>query len=625
VRHKPRPGPKATRLSAAAAVLLPFLLAAMIGGAVPASADGDDEGGPLAPRRVFDQSRPAVELVSAEFTARLSVPEPRVTPARQRELQAHVVDKIERGEIPATTEAARNAVIEELAKDPFRWFSRSGRVHEGQVKISAIGSGFSVSADGYIVTNAHVVAPRDEDLKATFLRSGLQEQPDDSIRDMISGGLTQSLATKYTNALMRWLSKMSTMSRVQRKLEAVSSSGTGGVSYPGGRPAKLVAASKQMPGKDVAIIKVDAKDMATVQLGSEAGLSTGDRLFVLGFPGPATFNPVLSKDSQKEPTLTQGVLSAKKTLSEGSTVLQTDAGMTHGNSGGPVFDERGKVVGVATFGSVDPLTGREVAGLNFAVPAAVVSELLAKAAVKPVEGTATERYRLALDAYDKHWYKRALPLFRDVKRLDPSHPSVERLIKESETGIAQGRDRTPREILGLSPLSLAVLVVVSGLVLPGVVLVLTRRRRAAQRHGRGAVAAPSFEPEPAFQGMTQPMPWVQRGLTIQPEPTGQQQAWVRQEPTVRREPVGWGPAAAAPRSDGWPGEPANGTPPAWRPPAQPASAPAQPAAAAVTEPLPTVSQAPDPGPDALRCGNCGRRNPRTNRFCEACWGYLLEP
>jgi serine protease Do len=610
VRYTPRPGPKATRLSAAAALGL-LLLAGTLGGAVPASADGED--GPLPSRRVFDQSRPAVELVSAEFTARMRVPEPRLTLARQRELQARVNDKVERGQIPATEEAARDAVIEELAKDPFRWFSRSEQVHEGQVKLSAIGSGFSVSADGYIVTNAHVVAPRDEDLKAAFLfqGDGSQGEIGGSVGEIVSGGLSQSLAVKYTNALVRWLTKMSTMSNLQRKLEAVSSSGTGGVTYSGGRPAKLIAASKQMPGKDVAIIKVDAKEMATVRLGSEAALSTGDRLFVLGFPGPATFNPVLSKDSQKEPTLTQGVLSAKKTLSEGSTVLQTDAGMTHGNSGGPVFDEQGKVVGVATFGSVDPQTGREVAGLNFAVPVAVVSDLLAKSNVKTAEGTATKRYRLALDAYDKHWYKRALPLFRDVKRLDPSHPSVERLIKESETAVAQGRDRTPREILGLSPLALAVLVVASGLALAGAVLVLTRsRRRGMQQSARGA---PPFEPEPAFRAATQPWPAVQP------------------EPAVRPQQAGWGPPAAAPRSDGWPSQPAGAAQRSDGWPGQPGGAaqqawwpPAQPAAAAVTEPLPVVSQAPDPGPDALHCGSCGHPNPRTNRFCEQCWGYLLE-
>ncbi len=618
-----------------------LLLFGMIGGAVPASA-AEQEERPLEPRRVFDQSRPAVELVTAEFTAQLSVPEPRITLSKQREMRALVLAKIERGEVSATEVAARDAVVEELARDPFRWFSRSDRVHRGKLKLSAVGSGFSVSANGYIVTNAHVVAPRDEDLKATFLRDGLHDQIDDSIHDLISGGITQSLATKYANARVRWLTKMSKLSRVERKLEAVSPSGTGGVVYSGGRPAKLVAASKELPGKDVAVIKVDAKNMATVQLGNETALSTGDRLFVLGFPGPATFNPALSKDSQKEPTLTQGVLSAKKTLSKGSTtVLQTDAGMTHGNSGGPVFDEQGKVIGVATFGSVDPLTGREVAGLNFAVPVSVVSELLGQAKVRPVEGAATAKYRLALDAYDRHWYKRALPLLSEVKALDPSHPTVERLLKDSRAAIAQGRDRTPREILGLPLLLAAAVAAITGLLLVVVLVLALRRRRRAMRRRQGVAGAPPFPPEPAFQAVRQP------GLPVQPEPTG------------------WGTPAAAERSDWWPGQPsaaasqsrwpaeqrtvelpapvngeqaaypaaADGQSPAqheWWHGGQHASAlgstaypaePAEPAAPARhrqrLEPAPA-----EPAAESLRCGSCGRQNPVTNRFCEECWNYL---
>jgi serine protease Do len=111
---------------------------------------------------------------------------------------------------------------------------------------------------------------------------------------------------------VRWATKTATLSTLKRRLTALTDSGTGGITFAEGRPAKLVTAGKELPGKDVAVLKVEASNMATIPLGDDAALGTGDRLFVLGFPAAATFNPVLSKDSQKEPTLTQGVLSAKR-------------------------------------------------------------------------------------------------------------------------------------------------------------------------------------------------------------------------------------------------------------------------------------------------------------------------
>jgi serine protease Do len=623
-------------------LLLALLLAGTIGGALPARADDGPK--PLAPRRLFDQSRPGVELVTAEFTGELEVPEPIITAANERALRARVLDRIQRGEVPASEAAAQTAVIQEIVRDPLRWFTPSDRVERTDFKVLAMGSGFSISADGYIVTNAHVVAPASETLKATFLREGMGEGFQDSIERLVAGGLPQSLATKLLEAGLRWATKKSKLSHFKRRLETTTSSGTGGTDYSsGGRAAKLVVAGKEIPGKDVAVIKVDARNMATVQLGDDTALSAGDRLFVLGFPGPATFSPVLSKDSEKEPTLTQGVLSAKKTTSKGFTVLQTDAAMTHGNSGGPVFDDRGRVVGVATFGSVDPKTGREVAGLNFAVPASVVNEMLSRAKVKPFQGTATKKYRLALDAIDKHWYKRALPLLQEVKRLDPLQPSVEKLIKASQDGIAQGRDQTPREILGLPLPSFAGAAAAVGLLAIAVLartLTLVRRRRRRRRE------RPAVEP-----GWRDPgAPWA-----MAPEP-----------PVAPVEP-GWGdpgaPWAMAPVPPGPPEAPVA--------PVEPASAPAEylaPAApvgfgangngsaypwwqtadqtADQTAELPVVAPEPIAAPEPVAtpaagmwdgvarrpraeqaqqrtaCWSCGHPNQPTNRFCEQCWSAL---
>jgi serine protease Do len=573
VRYLPRSGPRAT------ALLLVLLLIGMIGGAAPASAAPDqDEWRPLVPRRIFDQSRPGVELITAEFTGQVEVPEPRITPADQIVLRARVQRRIDQGEISDSETAKRDAAAEEIVEDPVRWLTPGDVIDRLDLEIQAMGSGFSISADGYIVTNAHVVAPQYDALKATaLLRHELSSKFQDAIDHLIQGGVSGDQEIDLMEAGWQWAVVMSKIGHFKRQFRAVTPSGSGGAGSPAdGRPAKLVRAGQEFPGKDVAILKVDAHEMATVALGDDTALSTGDRLFVLGFPGPATFSPVLSKESQKEPTLTQGVLSAKKQASKGFTLLQTDAAMTHGNSGGPVFDEQGKVVGVATFGSVDPQTGREVAGLNFAVPVSVVNELLAQARVTPVEGTATRRYRLGLDAFDRHWYKRALPLFMQAQRLDPEHPSVGRLIKQSQDAIAQGHDRTPRTILGLEPRPLGA-VAAGALLLLALALLLARARR--RRRARRARAVPGVPP-------------------------------------LRRDTHPQMPAAAAPP----PSPPTMPVSRAWWPQQERPAASAEERDARTLRQPPIRSGSQEAAP--LHCWNCGRPNAPTNRFCEGCWTVL---
>ncbi len=402
-----------------ARLLLLLLTVTVIGSALPARAAADSA---IAPRRLFEQSRAGVGLVTAEFSADLTLPQPGVNSANTRALNALLTQRVQRGEILPTVQALNEAWFAELARDPFRWLTPTGKSFRPLVKLILSGSGFAVTPDGHVVTNAHVVAPKS--LRTVLVYAELSSKDYQPFRNSSAlAGMPASLRQSWWAANERWFAKHATVSHLSKNYAVMGSSGSG-VAEPLRHTAKLVLASSQLPGKDLAVLKVDAHNMGTVPIGDDSALSTGDRLFVLGFPGPATYNPLLSQNSQKEPTLTQGVLSAKKTVSQGFTVLQTDAAMTHGNSGGPVFDDQGRVVGVATFGSVDLQTGQEVSGFNFAVPASVVREFLAKAHVTPTEGLTTHKFDLALDAYDKHWYKRALPLFNAVKQLDPGHPLV---------------------------------------------------------------------------------------------------------------------------------------------------------------------------------------------------------
>lgn len=90
------------------------------------------------------------------------------------------------------------------------------------------------------------------------------------------------------------------------------------------------------PATDIAVLKVDAKGLPTVQLGDPKQVQVGD--YVLAIGAPYGF----------EQTATQGIVSAKGRSLSDSVVpfIQTDAAVNPGNSGGPLFDASGRVVGV---------------------------------------------------------------------------------------------------------------------------------------------------------------------------------------------------------------------------------------------------------------------------------------
>lgn len=124
------------------------------------------------------------------------------------------------------------------------------------------------------------------------------------------------------------------------------------------------------PRNDIAVVKVDASKelLSPVELGDAASLKVGQRAIAIG-------NPF----GQFGRTLTTGVISAlNRTLqgSDGRTItgiIQTDAAINHGNSGGPLLDSSGRVIGITT--AIFSPSGAS-AGVGFAVPVDMVKRLL---------------------------------------------------------------------------------------------------------------------------------------------------------------------------------------------------------------------------------------------------------
>jgi serine protease Do len=178
----------------------------------------------------------------------------------------------------------------------FRHFR--GMPMPGQREARSLGSGFIISADGEILTNAHVVEDAD------------------------------SIVVKLADNSEK--------------------------------PAKLIGLDK---ASDVALLKIDASGLPVVRMGDSSTLEVGDWVLAIGSPFGL------------EHTATQGIVSAVgRSLPDGNYVpfIQTDVAVNPGNSGGPLFNLRGEVVGINS--QIYSRSGGYM-GLSFAIPVNVATNV----------------------------------------------------------------------------------------------------------------------------------------------------------------------------------------------------------------------------------------------------------
>ena len=110
--------------------------------------------------------------------------------------------------------------------------------------------------------------------------------------------------------------------------------------------------------QDLAVLKIPAGTTQTVALGDSDKVVTGASITVIG--NPEGF----------EKSVTNGLISGVRTI-DGQQLFQISAPISHGSSGGPVFDDKGQVIGVVV------ASLRDGQNLNFAIPVNVLSKILA--------------------------------------------------------------------------------------------------------------------------------------------------------------------------------------------------------------------------------------------------------
>ncbi|HXB95480.1 MAG TPA: serine protease [Puia sp.] len=421
-----------------------FLLFLLLLGASGRS-DAFAQEGKISGTENYAINRPGIVMIRTEYTANVYVNSMKMDERAFNALLDSIQHLDHGGGVLA--EQKLDIVLREMNNRPARFFQTTFDYIKQPEQITATGTGFFVTDDGYVATNCHLIDRDDAFIRRQFILTAFQQITNASIAALESAWaarFTEQQRSLLYNTYASVYSRLFSMILYDLKKNVYvvyrdDSPGKGSDTVK--KLAVIIIKGQQMPGKDIAILKiVTGAEMPALSLADDQLPQVGEQLYVFGYPGPVTNNDFVSAASAIEPTLTTGIVSAVKKSVGGWPLIQMDANINHGSSGGPVCNEKGEVIGLTTFGSIEN-TGGLAAGLNFAVPVSILSEYLDTAGIAPRRSESSRLFARALSFYDQQHYAAALKKFEDIQRLNSHYPGVYTYIAECRKYIKEGKDK----------------------------------------------------------------------------------------------------------------------------------------------------------------------------------------
>jgi len=279
----------------------------------------------------------------------------------------------------------------------------------------ALGSGFIITPDGYIVTNSHVVSKQEmvesamEKLQPQIVNDSLDSlsaaEQKKLVQDTNSLDGTAALQKVGADLLKDLVSySSSTIDVTVTVLDPTSTDTTLSDLIKDGFPATVKSVNDNFTNdeRDVAIIKIDQTNLPALQIASDTSSSSimvGQPIHIFGFPATADFTSTLGQAGFLTPTFTSGSITAFKDSDDASfKVLETDAKTSSGSSGSPVLNSQGQVIGIMTYGSAaDSSDDTNGDGFSFAIPLDVIWPVLNQAGVTPQTGNLYSHFMSGYD------------------------------------------------------------------------------------------------------------------------------------------------------------------------------------------------------------------------------------
>ncbi len=379
------------------------------------------------------------------------------------------------------------------------------------VKMSFRCTGFVVNPTGYVGTAGHCVDPGAEGSRGDIIKAIVQMdvQNDPSI----------DFDKLFNYGMANWKIEGQVGGSPIDQTFTVLRGGANG-DKPQSLPARLVDFRPVSQG-DVALLKVEAGDMASSELATDTDVQVGQQIISVGYPGSTD----KITDESMDPDNKDGTVSAKKTA--GSVpVYETNAALSGGMSGGPTVGLDGRVVGINSRGPAG-----ETQPFNFIAPASGLAELLNRSGVKAELGPLDVQYRNGLNDYYTGHYTSAIATFDKILALAPSYQQA----AVFKTNAVKARDQygDVSTSSGLKTILYVVGGVGGAIVLIAAVVAILVIRRRSNRQPPGPAGAP-----PVFAGPAEGPPPISGPMPVF-NPAGPPYAWPgSQSPTSSVEQIG---------------------------------------------------------------------------------------
>ena len=298
-------------------------------------------------------------------------------------------------------------------------------------------TGFIIHPDGWIATNGHVVKPfykDDEQQIRDFLRTAATSACGPALRKF-----PKKLRQARLDAILQDPQNRAGV-RLTKKLRVFLPTEDPGPGFPAAvkaysppiDPARLPkdGSLPNPPMLDAALLKIEASNLPTVRLAPSIGhMVMGQQIVIVGYPGVVLWHDFLSKKSRAEASVTFGRVSAFRLDVNERTVLQTDAPMSWGDSGGPAFTSNGEIIGVATFISTSLEGDEAIQGFNFLIPIDTIQAMAKDLGVAPNTDSAFNgAWNQAIDLYMARRLSDAVPYAEAADKIIPGLVDVRRFL-----------------------------------------------------------------------------------------------------------------------------------------------------------------------------------------------------